>query len=102
MLRGAVEKVSALVHSPPLEGWQAKPDGVVAKVLYQSIPLLWRGGRRSLTGWWHRVCTNIVPDHSSPVEGWQAQPDGVVASCLHQHSAEPFPSFGGVAGISIL
>ena len=26
---GAVEKVSALVHSPPAEGWQAKPDGVV-------------------------------------------------------------------------
>ena len=24
-----VEKVSALVHSPPLEGWQAQPDGVV-------------------------------------------------------------------------
>ena len=45
MLRGTVEKVSALVHSPPLEGWQAKPDGVVAKVLYQSIPLLWKGGR---------------------------------------------------------
>ena len=31
---GAVEKVSALVHSPPLEGWQAKPDGVVVVVLH--------------------------------------------------------------------
>ena len=29
-----VEKVSALVHSPPLEGWQAKPDGVVVVVLH--------------------------------------------------------------------
>ncbi len=27
--RGTVEKVSALVHSPPLEGWQAQPDRVV-------------------------------------------------------------------------
>ena len=32
--RGAVEKVSALVHSPPLEGWQVKPDGVVVVVLH--------------------------------------------------------------------
>ena len=40
---GAVEKVSALVHSPPLEGWQAKPDGVVVVVPHQLIPLLWRG-----------------------------------------------------------
>ena len=32
--RGVVEKVSALVHSPPLEGWQAKPDGVVVVVLH--------------------------------------------------------------------
>ena len=31
---GAVEKVSALVHSPPVEGWQAKPDGVVVVVLH--------------------------------------------------------------------
>ena len=31
---GIVEKVSALVHSPPLEGWQAKPDGVVVVVLH--------------------------------------------------------------------
>ena len=32
--RGTVEKVSALVHSPPLEGWQAQPDGVVVVVLH--------------------------------------------------------------------
>ena len=31
---GAVEKVSALVHSPPVEGWQAQPDGVVVVVLH--------------------------------------------------------------------
>ena len=39
--------------------------------MYFTIPLLWRGGRRSLTGW----CCEV---HSPPVEGWQAQPDGVV------------------------
>ena len=32
---GVVEKVSALVHSPPLEGWQAQPDGVVVACLYK-------------------------------------------------------------------
>ena len=31
---GAVEKVPALVRSPPLEGWQAKPDGVVVLCLH--------------------------------------------------------------------
>ena len=31
---GTVEKVFALVHSPPVEGWQAKPDGVVVVVLH--------------------------------------------------------------------
>ena len=36
---GTVEKVSALVHSPPLEGWQAKPDGVVVKVLNNVTPI---------------------------------------------------------------
>ena len=30
-------------NSPPSEGWQAQPDGVVVWVLYQLIPLLWRG-----------------------------------------------------------
>ena len=34
LICGAVEKVSALVHSPPLEGWQVKPDGVVVVVLH--------------------------------------------------------------------
>ncbi len=36
---GAVEKVFALVHSPPVEGWQAKPDGVVVKVLNTVTPI---------------------------------------------------------------
>ena len=31
--------MSALVHSPPLEGWQAKPDGVVVKVLNNVTPI---------------------------------------------------------------
>ena len=56
-------------HSPPVEGWRAKPDGVVVWVLYQLIPLLWRGGGRSPTGWLPRICTSIVPNHSPPVEG---------------------------------
>ena len=36
---GTVEKVSALVHSPPVEGWQAKPDGLVVKVLNTVTPI---------------------------------------------------------------
>ena len=36
-------------------------DGVVAACLHQSIPLLWRGGRRSLTGWSQRVCISQFP-----------------------------------------
>ena len=28
--------------------------------------------------------------------------DGVVVACLHKYSAGPFPSCGGVAGVSIL
>ena len=39
LICGTVEKVSALVHSPPLEGWQAKPDGVVVVVLHNVTPL---------------------------------------------------------------
>ena len=49
-------------HSPPVEGWQAPPDGV-----------LWR------------VCISIVPDHSPPVEGWQTTPDGMVVACLYKY-----------------
>ncbi len=45
------------VHSPPSEGWQAQPDGVVVSYLHRFIPLLWRGVRRSLTGWLCRICT---------------------------------------------
>ena len=37
---GVVEKVSALVHSPPVEGWQAKPDGVVVVVLHKVTPFV--------------------------------------------------------------
>ena len=36
-------------------------DGVVVSYLHQSIPLLWRGGRRSLTGWLCRVCISQFP-----------------------------------------
>ena len=68
----AVEKYRT-ANSPLAEGWQAQPDGVVSSLPKKftipkaAIPLLWRGGRRSLTGW-----------HSPPVEGWQAKLDGVV------------------------
>ena len=94
-------------NSLPVEGCQAPPDGVVASYLHQLIPLLWRGGKRSLTGWLPRICTrqfpscggvasealtgwlwrvcaSIVSDHSPPVEGCQAPPDGVVAWVLYQ------------------
>ena len=97
-------------HSPPVEGWQAKLDGVVVPCLHPAIPLLRRGGRRSLTGWLCRVYTRQFPScggemtstdtllqshrvrtrrrsltgwHSPPVEGWQAKLDGVVVPCLH-------------------
>ena len=36
-------------------------DGVVVVVLHNSIPLLWRGGRRSLTGWLWWFCTRQLP-----------------------------------------
>ena len=39
----------------------AKPDGVVVSCLHQSIPLLRRGGRRSLTGWSCRVLHTAAP-----------------------------------------
>ena len=32
-------------------------DGVVASFLHKSIPLLWRGDKRSLTGWLCHFCT---------------------------------------------
>ena len=49
---------SAPANSPPVEGCQAKLDGVVVWVLYQLIPLLWRGVKRSLTGWLCGFCTS--------------------------------------------
>ena len=59
-------------NSPPVEGWQAKLDGVVfcittksTKTVRQIIPLLWRGGRRSLTGWLYRSAQGNSP----PMEG---------------------------------
>ena len=91
-----------------MEGCQASPDGVVVAYLHPAIPLLWRGGRRSPTGWLRHFCTKqfpscggvagearrggvepLAPSNSSnrsgnspPVEGWQAQPDGVVYNRL--------------------
>ena len=67
-------------NSPPVEGWQAQPDGVVASPLHRQFPSC--GGVAGATGW-----------SRQRMEGWQAQPDGVVASPLRQ-----FPSCGGVAG----
>ena len=68
-----------------------------ALCLHQSIPLLWRGGRRSLTGWLHHVCTSQFPS----CEGEMSSTDtlgrshrictrrrsliiGVVVACLYQ------------------
>ena len=79
--RGGSFPSSGGSNSPPVEGWQAQPDGVVfpssggvaGEARRGGIPLLWRGGGRSLTGW-----------YSPPLEGWRAKPDGVVASFLHK------------------
>ena len=56
-----------------MEGCQALLDGVVVACVYQSIPLLWRGVKLCLTGW-----------YSPSMEGCQALLDGVVASCVYQ------------------
>ena len=56
-------------YSPPVEGWQAQPDGVVVSYLFKG--------------------------NSPPVEGWQAKLDGVVFSYPTNsqcHRAEQFPS----------
>ena len=82
---------------PSVEGWQAKPDGVVVSCLHQSIPLLWRGVKLCLTGWWPRICISIVLVNSPPAEGCQAPLDGVVAPYLYKYSASQFPSCGGVS-----
>ena len=71
---------SVSAHSPPVEGCQAPLDGVVVWVLYQLIPLLWRGVKLCLTGWLCGFCISNSP----PVEGWQAKLDGVVVWVLHQ------------------
>ena len=42
-MNGLVEKVSALVHSSPLEGWQAQPNGVVVSCL-NNVIYMGRGG----------------------------------------------------------
>ena len=60
-------------NSPPVEGCQAPLDGVVSSYLHKAIPLLRRGVKLRLTGW-----------YSPPVEGCQAPPDGVVVWVLHQ------------------
>ncbi|MGY0195985.1 DUF559 domain-containing protein [Leptothrix sp. BB-4] len=86
------------LHSPPPEGWQAQPDGVVggralqpenhplAPLAYSPlaggeffVPLLRRGGRRSLTGWLgagrQSPDTTIPPPPSPPSRGLPAQRD---------------------------
>ncbi len=40
--------IGGTTYSPPLEGWQAQPDGVVTMTDQSSST---EGGRRSLTGW---------------------------------------------------
>ena len=60
-------------YSPPLEGWQAQPDGVVVEVLHNVTP--------------------FDPPAQSAVLS-----DGVVVSYLYKYGAGLFPSSGGVAG----
>ena len=49
--------------SPPLKGWPGAVEkvGLLKKCLHWYIPLLWRGGRRSLTGWLWWFCTRQLP-----------------------------------------
>ena len=69
-------------HSPPVEGWRAKPDVVVF-----CVPT--------------KLTKTVGADYSPPVEGWRAKPDGVVFA-YPPNSQKPeggsFPSCGGVAG----
>ena len=84
-------------NSPPVEGWQAKLDGVVVPCLHQAIPLLWRqtipllwrGGKRSLTGWLYRVCTRQFPSCG----GKMTSTDTLLQS--HRVRTRQFPSCGG-------
>ena len=59
-------------NSPPVEGWQAQPDGVVVAYLHSPNCLH------------HQFMQMVGADHSPPVEGWQAQPDGVVVAYLNK------------------
>ena len=71
----------APVNSPPVEGWQAQPDGVVC-IMFAPV------NSPPVEGWQAQpdgvVCIMFAPVNSPPVEGWQAQPDGVVAKDLHK------------------
>ena len=79
-------------YSPPVEGWQASPDGVVVACLHKPNrlrhiivqPIYW-----VLARYWVFIQRALKPpavgaDYSPPVEGWQASPDGVVVACLHK------------------
>ena len=63
-------------HSPPVEGWQAKLDGVVASYLhkYSAGPSPSCGGEMSSTDTLGAIASRLYP---------VTQPDGVVVEVLH-------------------
>ena len=87
-------------HSPPLEGWQAKPDGVVASYLYKySVgPFPSCGGELAVRYFFNspKVLHDVTPIDLLAQSAVLS--DGVVVACLYKYSVGPFPSCGGVAG----
>ena len=79
-------------YSPPVEGWQASPDGVVVACLHKPNrlrhiivqPIYWVLARYYVLIQRALKPPAVEADYSPPVEGWQASPDGVVVACLHK------------------
>ena len=86
---GTIEKYR---RNTPVEGWRAKPDGVVVAGLHQQFPSCGGVAGEARRG----GCGGSALINSPPVEGCQASPDGVVVAGLHQQ----FPSCGGVSGFA--
>ena len=61
LVEGCQASLDGVVLSPPAEGCQAPLDGVVSSHLHLAIPLLRRGVKLRLTGWWPRICTWQFP-----------------------------------------
>ena len=60
------------VHSPPSEGWQAKPDGVVVSYLhdlYIRSSNLWKPKLNGASGWVCTISTLFQQPHDTPTHG---------------------------------